>query len=306
MRAREARRQRRRVVGDHQIARLEQRRERGARQMPHPPPSTPRAASLADPCPGPSAAIMAAPAGAASDRAHDLRRGLLRPAEARAIGVGKRLRVQRRVHIARIDREETDALVACLLRPDRAQMAKRRLACAVRAPPGIGVHRRVARNIDHDRAASLAGRSGKRAEQCLGQAERAQQVDGERLFQLLAFRIGEQGQRRGPKARGVVDQHVEPAEIARDLQRDRVDVVLPPDVADNAASAGFIGDPCHRPGAARDERDAGASVRQAPDERKPEPGGPAGDGDTKALEIFIVRHGAALFSAARAPSYKFK
>ena len=112
--------------------------------------------------------------------------------------------------------------------------AKRRLAGAIGAPAGIGVDRRVAGDVDHQRAAPVARRGGKRAEQRLGQAERADEIDRERLLQLLAFGVGKQRQRDRAEARGIVDQHVEAAEVAGDLQRDRVDVVLPADVADNA------------------------------------------------------------------------
>src|SRR5439155_15431824 len=73
-----------------------------------------------------------------------------------------------------------------------------------------------------------------RAQQRLRQAERAEHVRGQCQLELLTLRIGQERQRRRSEARGVVDEHVETAEIPHDLQRDRIDVLLPCDVASDA------------------------------------------------------------------------
>ena len=52
------------------------------------------------------------------NRVGELARGGLRPLERRRIGVGHRQRVQRRVHVARIERQEADAFGGELLVPD--------------------------------------------------------------------------------------------------------------------------------------------------------------------------------------------
>ena len=134
--------------------------ERGRSCMP---PSAPAARSLADRPAGRSAAIMAcAPAGdaarrgsSAEDRLQDLRGGILGALETRRVGVGHRRRVQRRVHVAGIDREEAHAVLLRLFGPDRRQVAQSRLAGPIGAPARIGVDRSVARDVDHERASAL-------------------------------------------------------------------------------------------------------------------------------------------------------
>ena len=209
----------------------------------------------------------------------------LRPLQRRRVGVGHGGRVQRRVHVARVDRQEAHPLRRQLGVPDAAQVAQGRLARAVRAPARVGVDRRVAGDVQHDRAAALAGRRGQRPEQRLGQAERPEQVRGEGPFQVLAVGVAQQRQRRRPEVRGVVDQHVEPAELADDLHGDGVDVVLHGDVADDAVRAGVS--PRHLLDAARRAGDEGhprAAAEQLPDEGQAQPGGAAGDGDPQAGE----------------------
>ena len=156
-----------------------------------------------------------------------------RRSQRRRIGIGDRLRVQWRVHVAGIDGEETDAVGFA----SSAQMAVRwrsAFAGAIGAPTRIGVDARVAGDVDDKRPASVAGGGGKRAEQGFGQPERPQQVDRERLLQVLAIGVGKRRERRRAEARCVVDEDVKAVKIAGDLQRDRVNVVLAPDVTDDS------------------------------------------------------------------------
>ena len=114
-------------------------------------------------------------------------------------------------------------------------------AGAVRAPSRIWIDGGVARNIHDDRAASFAGRGRERPQQRLGQAERTDQVGGERAFQVFAIRIAEESERHRAEVGGIVDQDIQAAELARDLHGDRIDVVLRRDVADDAVRAGMSG-----------------------------------------------------------------
>ena len=59
-------------------------------------------------------------------------------------------------------------------------------------------------------------------------------VGGQRRLEILAVGVGERHQRHRAERRGVVDEDVEAAERGRDLHRDRVDVLLARDVADDA------------------------------------------------------------------------
>ena len=74
----------------------------------------------------------------------DFRRGVLRPLQGRRVGVRNGKRMERRVHIAWIEGQERNAVRLRLLGPDCRQVAERRLARPVSAPPGIGIDRRVA------------------------------------------------------------------------------------------------------------------------------------------------------------------
>ena len=125
----------------------------------------------------------------------------------------------------------------------------------------------------------------------------ADQVDGQRLLQRLALGVGQQRQRHRPEARRVVDQHVEPAEAAGDLQRDRVDVVLAADVADDAVRAGRVGGALDGARGAGDEGDARAVRGELPHQRQAEAGGAAGDGDAQPVEIRWLHACAVLLQA---------
>ena len=70
----------------------------------------------------------------------------------------------RRVHVARVEREEAHALSAQFLVPDAAQLMQRGLARAVRAPAGIRVDRGIARYVEDHRAAAFARGRGQRAD----------------------------------------------------------------------------------------------------------------------------------------------
>ena len=98
--------------------------------------------------------------------------------------------MQRGVHVARVKRKEPYAVGFRLLIPNRRQMGQSGLARAIRAPAGIGADRRIAGDVDHQRATTFACGRGKRTEQGFRQPERADEVDRERLFQLFALGIG--------------------------------------------------------------------------------------------------------------------
>ena len=242
---------------------------------------------------------------AAIDHGDDLARRVARALQRGRVGVGQRRGVQWRVHVAGIDSQDADAVGAQLLVPDAAQVQQGRLAGTVGAPARVRGHGRVARDVDNERARSgrgLAGRCSQQAEQRLGQAERSEQVGLQRDFEVLALGVAEQGERHRPEARGVVDEHVEAAERAADLQGDGVRVGLLRDVADDAVAAGK-----RRRGAgdgsalAGDEGDAIAARRKGLGERAAEARGAAGDGDAqrRAREVGMVAHDRVLKLAMR-------
>ncbi len=94
----------------------------------------------------------------------------------------------------------------------------------------------------------------------------------------------------GSEVRSVVDERIEPAEVPRDLQRQRIDVFLASDVADDAARASLLGDLLDGRGGAGDEGDTSASGGKEPDKGETQAGRPARDGDAKRFEISIDRH----------------
>ena len=102
---------------------------------------------------------------------------------------------------------------------------------------------------------------------------------------ILAVGVGERHERNRTQRRGVVDEDVEPAERGRDLHRDRVDVLLAGDVADDAARAVDIrGDGVDAVGRPRDESNGGAAAVKLAHQREPESGRAAGDGDAASVE----------------------
>ena len=129
-------------------------------------------------------------------------------------------------------------------------------------------------------AASVPRGCGERAEQRFRQAERPHQIGRQRPLEILALGVAEERERRGPEIGRVVDQDVESAELAENLERDGIDGVLRRDVADDAVDAGVAAlDRFDAVAAARDEGDARAGAVQGTDERQSETGRPACDGD---------------------------
>src|SRR5437588_2887801 len=159
---------------------------------------------------------------------------------------------------------------------------QRRLARSVGAPVRIGIDRRIAGNVDHGGAMSRARGSREGAKQRFGQTKRPYQVDGERKLQLLAFGIGQGYERDRPEARGVVDQYIEPLEVAEDLQGDWIDVVLASDIPDDSERSGLFGDLLDGADRAGDERDRRPAGREEPHQGKTQAGGSAGDRDAQA------------------------
>ncbi len=158
---------------------------------------------------------------------------------------------------------------------------------AVRAPLRIGVDRRVARYVEHDRAATLPSGGGQRTQQRLGKAERSQDVGLERHREVFALGVGEKGKRCRSQARRVVDEHVESAERGGNLQGDGVDVVLACDVAHDAVGARELAcNPVNVLTGARDEGDAGAASTELTDEREAEARRAACNGHSQ-----WIRHG---------------
>ena len=102
-------------------------------------------------------------------------------------------------------------------------------------------------------------------------------------LEIFALGVGEERERRRPEARGVVDEHVEAAEGAELIwSGDRVDVLLPRDVADDAVGAGMVaGNAVDALAGAGDEGDAGAAAAELAHEREAETGGASGDGDSE-------------------------
>src|SRR5262249_8260040 len=159
-----------------------------------------------------------------------------------------------------------------------------------RAPTGIGIDRGVTRNVDDDRAAPFLRGGGKGSEESFGQSERAQQVHHQRLLQILTFRVGERHERGRSEARCTVDEHIEPTKIASDLQCDRVDLPLTPDVADNSIRPRLIGDPLDRTGSTSDKRNMSAADHKQADESQSEAGRSTRDGYAQSSQVLINWH----------------
>jgi len=69
------------------------------------------------------------------------------------------------------------------------------------------------------------------------------------------------------------------------LQRGRIDVLLAPDIADDAVGTRFICDLVNGPDSTSDERNARAASDEMPDQSQPQARRPSGDGDAQLLEI---------------------
>jgi hypothetical protein len=82
--------------------------------------------------------------------------------------------------------------------------------------------------------------------------------------------VSKELERRRPQARGVVDEHIEIAEVPGDLERHGVDIFLAPKIADDTAGACFPGDLLHELGPTGNERDPNATRGKIPDQRQSE------------------------------------
>ena len=110
----------------------------------------------------------------AGDNIEDIRRGCLRALQARSIGIRNRQGVQRRIHVARIDREDPHTIRPGLFAPDGREVAQGRLAGPIGAPARISIEGCIAGNVYHDRATPVARGGGEGTEQGLGQPERSE------------------------------------------------------------------------------------------------------------------------------------
>ena len=216
--ARQAGRESRGIVGDDKIAGAQVVDQAAARACARWRPCESTTSSLAcgGRCTGCAAAIMAAPC-AMLRRAVRSRRevsgrlsvALSAPGIARAwsgVSMSPGSRDRKRTPAARL-----------LLVPDAGQVAEGGFAGAVGAPCRIGGDRGIARDVEDDRAAPLACGRGERAQQRLGQPERADEVGGEGPLQVFAVGIAKRRQGYRAEVGRIVDQHVQAAEFARDL-----------------------------------------------------------------------------------------
>ena len=159
-------------------------------------------------------------------------------------------------------------------------MQERSFAGAIGAPLRVGVDRGVADDVEDDGAAPLPRRCREGAEQSPRQTEGPNKVSRQRQLELLAFGVGEQGEWDGAEARSVVDEDIDAAQAAGDLQSDRIDVFLARQVADDAMGPRqFARDTLQTLPATRDKGDFGAAAAELTNQRKAQPRCAAGNGD---------------------------
>ena len=113
-----------------------------------------------------------------------------------------------------------------------------------------------------------------------GEPERPLEVDGDHLVEELLGDVAEALVDR--RDAGVVDEHVDAAEVAIDVLDQPVELLPVPDVAGVGARAAAVGaqrggDLVAGVGLAADDDDLGAGLREAARDREPEPAGSAGD-----------------------------
>ena len=102
--------------------------------------------------------------------------------------------MHRRIHVARIERKKSHAFSLVLFVPNATQMMKRCFARSVRSPMRISIYRCVARDVEHDGAASFARRGSQRAHQRFRQPEWTNNVCSEDVFEIFALSVREQWQ----------------------------------------------------------------------------------------------------------------
>ena len=210
--------------------------------------------------------------------------------ERRRIGVGDRVGVHARVHLARVDRDDPHARALELGGQDAPEVIVRRLRDAVRAPARVGRDRGVRAHVHDEPAAAQRHRAG----DDLREAERPDEVHGEHALEILAVGVEQQRQRHGPERARVVDEDVDgPDERGRGA-RDAVRVPLVADVAGErvglaARGADLACDRLERLVAARHEREPRARAPELPRERGAEPPARARDEHGGVLErpVFV-------------------
>ena len=261
--AAQARGQGRGVVGDDQVAgtsRSAQRAARMVRAMRPAPSTTSRRASRGR-CTGRVGGLHARapaarpqsrrPSALAVDARGELARRVARPLQRRRVGVGHGERRAAACPCRPGRRDDARCRAAAAPRPRSGSGGQRRLARAVGAPAGIGRDRGVARDVEHhERAPSRrrrapTRRAGRAAPWSGGTGRAGWWRAPPRSPRSRCRRAGRSG--TGPRLEALLTRTSRPPSAAADLQRDRVDVVLAGDVADDAVAAG---DP------ARDARDA--------------------------------------------------
>src|SRR5215208_4603961 len=150
--------------------------------------------------------------------------------------------VQRRIHVAGVERKESHTFRRVLFVPNPTQVMQRGLTRAVRSPTRIRIYRGVARDVEHNSAASFASGRRQCSHQCLCQTERAKDIGSKRALKIFAFSIRQHRQRYWSKVRSVIDQHIDAAELTCYLHRYGIDIVLGRDVADDSVNAGILAD----------------------------------------------------------------
>jgi hypothetical protein len=99
--------------------------------------------------------------------------------------------VQRSVHVARIERKESNTFLGELLIPNSGQVVESGFAGSVGSPAGIWIQCSVALDIQNYGAPSLARGSGQGAQQGFRQSERTEEIGGQRVFEVLAIGIAQ-------------------------------------------------------------------------------------------------------------------
>src|SRR5215203_3379145 len=178
------------------------------------------------------------------------------------IRAGYRCGVQRRIHVAGVERKESHTFRCVLFVPNPTQVMQRGLTRAVRSPTRISIYRGVARDVEHNSAASFASGRRQCSHQCLCQTERAKDIGSKRALEIFAFSIRQHRQRCWSKVRSVIDQHIKAAELACYLDRHWINITLGSDITYDSVHAGILADDLLDPFArACNESDTRTSLR---------------------------------------------